>query len=102
MAHNNFYILEKLLHLLDDPRNDIYVHIDKKVSEFDFVHYDLRLIDWSRSPNGNNPHTFTSDDWDMLIGSEKLFARKFSVDIDKDIVDRLYAHTINRQLIADK
>ena len=31
-----------------------------------------------------------------------LFARKFSVDIDKDIVDRLYAHTINRQLIADK
>lgn len=39
MAHNNFYILEKLLHLLDDPRNDIYVHIDKKVSEFDFVHY---------------------------------------------------------------
>lgn len=281
MAHNNFYILEKLLHLLDDPRNDIYVHIDKKVSEFDFVHYknicekatviypakridvhwgtqsqvitelllyreafcngpyqyyhllsgvdlplktqpeihqffegkqceylnfksepsaydvmrvsryhfsahpgtiaskisacadlfqnilktnrlkrkriivkkgpnwcdltqiavemllqnekeilkltkyslcadevykqtflfgcgleicndDLRLIDWSRSPNGNSPHTFTSDDWDMLIGSEKLFARKFSVDIDKDIVDRLYAHTINRQLIADK
>ena len=31
MAHNNFYILEKLLHLLDDPRNDIYVHIDKNM-----------------------------------------------------------------------
>lgn len=30
MAHNNFYILEKLLILLDDPRNDIYIHIDKK------------------------------------------------------------------------
>lgn len=38
MAHNNFYILEKLLRLLDDSRNDIYVHIDKKVSEFDFEH----------------------------------------------------------------
>ena len=39
MAHNNFYILEKLLILLDDPRNDIYIHIDKKVSKFDFAYY---------------------------------------------------------------
>lgn len=36
MAHNNFYILDKLLRLLDDPRNDIYLHIDKKVKNFDF------------------------------------------------------------------
>lgn len=37
MAHNNFYILDKLLRLLDDPRNDIYLHIDKKIKNFDFV-----------------------------------------------------------------
>lgn len=36
MAHNNFYILEKLLLLLDDERNDIYLHIDKKVKNFEF------------------------------------------------------------------
>lgn len=36
MAHNNFYILEKLLLLLDDERNDIYLHIDRKVKNFDF------------------------------------------------------------------
>ena len=36
MAHNDFYILEKLLLLLDDARNDIYLHIDKKVKNFDF------------------------------------------------------------------
>ena len=36
MAHNNFGILKKLLSLLDDPRNDIYIHIDKKVKSFDF------------------------------------------------------------------
>lgn len=35
MAHNNFYILEKLLRLLDDPRNDIYIHIDTKAVDFD-------------------------------------------------------------------
>ena len=29
MAHNNPYILKKLLNLIDDKRNDIYLHIDK-------------------------------------------------------------------------
>lgn len=59
---------------------------------------DLRLVDWSRSLNGNNPHIFDSDDWDMLISSEKLFARKFSVDVDRDIIDKVFAYTMNRQL----
>lgn len=36
MAHNNFSTLRVLLQLLDDPRNDIYIHIDKKVKDFDF------------------------------------------------------------------
>lgn len=36
LAHNNFYNLERLLRLLDDERNDIFLHIDKKVKEFDF------------------------------------------------------------------
>ena len=39
MAHNDFYILEKLLKLIDDDRNDIYLHIDKKVKNFDFNYY---------------------------------------------------------------
>lgn len=39
MAHNNFYCLEMLLRLLDDERNDIYLHIDKKVKNFDFAKY---------------------------------------------------------------
>lgn len=39
IAHNNFYILEKLIKLLDDERNDIYIHIDKKVKEFDFEYF---------------------------------------------------------------
>lgn len=31
LAHNEFGLLQQLLDTLDDPRNDIYVHIDKKV-----------------------------------------------------------------------
>ena len=39
MAHNEFDILEKQLILLDDSRNDIYIHIDKKVKNFNFEYY---------------------------------------------------------------
>ena len=34
MCHNNFNHLCKLLTELDDIRNDIYIHIDKKTSEY--------------------------------------------------------------------
>ena len=34
IAHNEFDLLEILVRLLDDPRNDIYVHIDAKVKEY--------------------------------------------------------------------
>ena len=33
IAHNKFNQLQLLLNLLDDERNDIYVHIDKKVKD---------------------------------------------------------------------
>ncbi len=35
MAHNNFELLQKELYLLDDERNDIYIHIDKKAKNVD-------------------------------------------------------------------
>lgn len=34
MAHNNFDQLQVLLDLLDDERNDIYLHVDKKARDF--------------------------------------------------------------------
>lgn len=33
MAHNEFEVLKELLLALDDDRNDIYIHFDKKVKE---------------------------------------------------------------------
>ncbi|WHX89892.1 hypothetical protein [Peribacillus simplex] len=39
MVHNNFGVLEKLIRLIDDARNDIYIHIDAKVEDFDQVFF---------------------------------------------------------------
>jgi hypothetical protein len=34
MAHNEFGVLKSQIRLLDDPRNDIYIHVDKKSTVF--------------------------------------------------------------------
>lgn len=34
MAHNNWYTLEKLLQIIDAPWNDVYLHIDRKSTDF--------------------------------------------------------------------
>lgn len=39
IAHSSPYVLEKLIMLLDDVRNDIYIHIDKKAKNFDFAYF---------------------------------------------------------------
>ena len=46
----------------------------------------LRYIDWNRG----SPYTFRSDDFDELMNSGKLFARKFDENTDMAIVDRIY------------
>lgn len=48
----------------------------------------MRFIDWQRGSNGN-PYTYRAEDYDMLVGSGCLFARKFSQDVDKDVILRL-------------
>ena len=37
IAHHEFEILKKLVQAIDDERNDIYIHIDKKVKILPFV-----------------------------------------------------------------
>lgn len=37
MAHNHFETLGKILSVLDDERNDLFVHVDKKAGDFDRV-----------------------------------------------------------------
>ena len=46
----------------------------------------LREIDFKRG----NPWTWRNDDYEHLIHSDRMFARKFSSAIDKTIIDRIY------------
>ena len=45
-----------------------------------------RYIDWKRG----EPYTFKLEDFNELINSGCFFARKFSTNVDKDIIDKIY------------
>lgn len=45
----------------------------------------LRYIDWERG----GPYVFRSSDFDLIKTSDKLFARKFDITVDKEIIDEV-------------
>lgn len=52
----------------------------------------LRFIDWERG----KPYTWRSEDFEMLLNSNYLFARKFDENIDWAIIDKIYTDLIRR------
>lgn len=50
------------------------------------VNDSLRAIDWERG----NPYTFTREDEGLLLNSGDLFARKFSTEVDREIIEIIY------------
>lgn len=46
----------------------------------------LRLIDWSRSPDVRHPLVFTMNDLEMLKTAPHFWARKFDENVDRNII----------------
>ena len=53
----------------------------------------MRYIDWKRG----NPYIFRKDDYDQLINSPFLFARKFDLDEDPEIIERLFNTLVEKE-----
>lgn len=58
----------------------------------------MRLVDWKRKVQ-DSPHIFTSDDYDMIVNSKKLFARKFDEKTDINIVIQLHDRICEEQKV---
>ena len=54
----------------------------------------MRYIDRIRN-EGASPHTITMDDYDTLMNCPFLFARKFDLNKDREIIDKIYNPLIN-------
>ena len=61
-------------------KNNLYSYI------IDDYHANMRDIDWKRG----RPYTWRNTDFDELMASDYLFARKFDEQIDDQIVYKIY------------
>lgn len=70
--------------------DEIFLHtiIQQSPYKVNIVDDSLRLIDWKRG----GPYTFCKNDFEEIIKSEKIFARKFDEKIDKEIIDMIVAY----------
>lgn len=64
-------------------RNNLY-----KPCYSDDCHANMRFIDWSRGTN--HPFVFRLEDFDRLMSSGCLFARKFDLNVDDKICDKIF------------
>ena len=51
----------------------------------------IRYIQW-HSPDSKSPITLRTHDFDRIVSSNKLFARKFDINVDTQILDMLDQH----------
>lgn len=58
----------------------------------------MRRIDWQRG----GPYTFRTEDYDYIMSSPYLYARKFEETIDSDIIDRIYQEVKNQNEIGKR
>lgn len=55
----------------------------------------MRFIDWTRGTSIRHPYTFTIEDYELLQEVPHFFARKFSIDTDKEIIDKIFNQLSN-------
>lgn len=48
-------------------------------------YYNMRYVDFKRG----NPYVFTRQDYDEIMSREELFARKFDIIVDRDIINEI-------------
>ncbi len=67
--------------------DEIFFHTIIMNSPFqkNVINNDLRYIDWNRR-NGSKPAVLDQTDYDKMIKSDKIFARKFDPKISKDLL----------------
>jgi len=63
------------------------------------VNNHLRYIKFEKG--GSSPKTLTMDDAQVLVDSNQFFARKFSTDVDSDILDYLDFISGNELIVSN-
>lgn len=67
---------------------------DNIMESDNMISFNLRYIDWNQGRP--NPKIFTMSDYDKIISSTCIFARKFSEKIDNDVIEKIRYYVNNK------
>lgn len=59
-------------------------------NQFELLELLVKCLDWTRG----DPYVFRDGDYDELIGSDYLFARKFDIRSDRAVCERVAEHAL--------
>jgi len=62
----------------------------------DVVNNNFRFMEWERIKENSHPKILTMGDFSTIVTSGMFFARKFDIDVDKGILDRIDAHLLRQ------
>lgn len=67
--------------------DEMFLHSVAMTSPYrdSIINDDLRAIDWNRG----EPYTYHVEDSDVLLATDRLFARKFDCEVDKNVINRV-------------
>lgn len=80
----------KIEYYFKDSRcaDELFIQSILKENKLTVVNDNLRMIDWKRGDNAH-PYVWHKEDLTQLSKTEKLFARKFDENIDKEIINKI-------------
>lgn len=91
-------IYKQIVYKAHQDEFELYYDIDRSDKREQIPRYQLEVaatmhkVDWERG----TPYTYRLDDYQELIDSPCMFARKFNSAVDRDIIDRLYQHVMKK------
>lgn len=91
-------IYKQMVYKTHQDKFELYYDIDTSDKRGQMPRYQLEVsatmhkVDWERG----TPYTYRLDDYQELIDSPCMFARKFNSAVDRDIIDRLYQHVMKK------
>ena len=92
---NNPYFLKRFKYSFGSA--EIYFQTIIMNSPFkpNVMNKNLRYIDWNRG-TGSNPSNLDETDYDKIIKSDAIFARKFAYPVSERLINKIEEHITNR------
>lgn len=72
--------------------DELFIQTILSEGNFYFENNNQRLINWNLGSGDGHPYIWREKDYNTLIKSERLFARKFDESINKKIIDQVFNH----------